>query len=377
MPETDIAPRRSGEERGPSPKADILWMSCSTSSEVAVGVVLNRYSSQMPLLAVFGICLIPFLLLLVVIVRHEMRRGWISRNFRQHPVSISILLVIFVPFFWYSTGVLFQKLQHPQAGVAVIISPPPVTKNQIEGPPRKISPTQPKRGHERNQRRTSNPAPDTPAAPVASNTAQSPPVQPTFNIQGNTGNVAGINNGQQTYISGDADFLHSATLKITLDVPTKPQETTQEATSVGLWCGVAMWDSSGRRYRWKSDGTYQDFQPFQKIHRFAITYTPVDEDDLLGRRVQTFDSIQRIGMDCADFLNAAGSREGLLSKNGEVADVTMEVRVNGIEVAVLRKVVMMEYLISSSDSKPLIADVAPDFALINSRYEEAIARNSK
>ncbi len=117
MPEISVPAPEQTLIDPPSPRGDVLWICCSTSAQVAVSVILNRYSAQMPFLAVIGICVIPVLLLIAVIVRHERRRGRIRHNFLQHPISISLLILIFVPLFCYSTAVLLNKAkERPRQG---------------------------------------------------------------------------------------------------------------------------------------------------------------------------------------------------------------------------------------------------------------------
>ena len=139
----------------PSPKGDVLWLCCCTSAEVAVSVILNRYSAQMPLLAVCGICAIPVLLLIVVIVRHEKKRGRIRHNFAQHPVSISLLTLIFVPFFGCSTAILLRRIREEHKTAATPPVPPsaPSPGRPLNGETSKLStPAPPKLKHESERR---------------------------------------------------------------------------------------------------------------------------------------------------------------------------------------------------------------------------------
>lgn len=188
-------------ENPPSPKADVLWISCSTSAEVAVSVILNRYSSQIPLLAVFGICAIPVLLLLAVVIRHEKRRGWIRHNFLQHPVSITLLALVFAPFFWYSTSVLVHKAKgysgRPKTSVR---SPRPLAPR--EGvQTANATPSDRQEGSKPEVAKVPSVSTHSKVKRVGHKSSSPDQVQttPTFNIEGNTGNVAGVNNGTQIF----------------------------------------------------------------------------------------------------------------------------------------------------------------------------------
>jgi hypothetical protein len=104
------------------PRGDLLWICLCTSTEVAVSIILNRYSSTMPILLIAGICAIPILLLIAVVWRHEREHGWIKRKFSQHPISYSLLGVAFVPFFIYSTAILSVRLQETLVSARKIVT---------------------------------------------------------------------------------------------------------------------------------------------------------------------------------------------------------------------------------------------------------------
>jgi hypothetical protein len=76
-----------------------------------VSIILNRYSSTMPIFLIAGICAIPIVLLVAVIWRHEKEHGWIRRKFFERPISYSLLGVAFLPFFIYSTAILYVHLK--------------------------------------------------------------------------------------------------------------------------------------------------------------------------------------------------------------------------------------------------------------------------
>lgn len=119
------------------PKHDILWFACSTTAEIAVAIILNRYSGVMPFWAVFVVCVIPVVLLAFLAYRHEKRRGWLKIHIQQHPVSFGLLLLLLIPAFIYSTSVLFSKLKGLDSATRPTIgqsqpSPPPKEPNNQE-----------------------------------------------------------------------------------------------------------------------------------------------------------------------------------------------------------------------------------------------------
>jgi hypothetical protein len=63
------------------PKVDLLWICLCTSSEVAMSIILNRYSSQMPVLLIIGACAIPIILLIFIAWRHERQHGSLKKKF--------------------------------------------------------------------------------------------------------------------------------------------------------------------------------------------------------------------------------------------------------------------------------------------------------
>jgi len=146
-----------------------------------VSVILNRYSSTMPVLMIAGICAIPIVLLLFVAWRHEKQHGWIKEKFLRHSVSYSLLGLIFLPFFLYSTEILYLRLKEvlipssrattqtapptakPEPAPASQNTPPPLSKLQVPI----ATPKHPKK----NDKSTASPPSLTPAPNPA------PPVQ--------------------------------------------------------------------------------------------------------------------------------------------------------------------------------------------------------
>ena len=178
-----------------------------------MSVILNRYSAQMPLFAVVGVCVIPLLLLIVVIFRHERSRGWVKHNFLKHPASISLLIVILIPFFLYSSTVAIQKVRELPAKSSPVATQapqaqPPTTK-PTQSPeatrPHTTSPTETSIPLDVPKRKGSQYSVTVPAQSVAQ-----------MNCDNNSGNCAGINNGQQNFTQiGEPPSIKQLILDVT------------------------------------------------------------------------------------------------------------------------------------------------------------------
>jgi hypothetical protein len=162
------------------PKNDLLWVCLCGSSEVAVSIILNKYSSLMPLLLIAGICAIPVALLIAVVWRHEKQHGWVKRRFLEHPVSYALIVLICLPFFWYTTAILISRLKDyskPNDVASEVKKGPSSTSNSPIPAPTKTD------------KSSQTPAPLKAAPPPSHHRSQAPPQKP------GSSSVSGITNG--------------------------------------------------------------------------------------------------------------------------------------------------------------------------------------
>jgi hypothetical protein len=187
-----------------SPKGDLLWICLCTSTEVAVAIILNKYSASMPVFLIIGICAIPIILFIAVAYRYEKQHRLIKSEFLEHPVSYSLLALIFLPFFWYSTATMVAKLRLPMqqsaANADTQTQAPIQTPTRATIPEAKVpqSPRQPVAKGKVPHKIPSSRPPAIAQRPAAPSEKAPPPTQSIGAVDcGNSNNCAGINNGQQ------------------------------------------------------------------------------------------------------------------------------------------------------------------------------------
>ncbi len=89
---------------------DLLAASILATAEIAMGLLSNRYSSQLPLISILLMCAIPLILSLIWLVRREREKGMLSRMFGRHPYSYSFIALIAVIFFWDMGSILTSRI---------------------------------------------------------------------------------------------------------------------------------------------------------------------------------------------------------------------------------------------------------------------------
>jgi hypothetical protein len=193
---------------------------------------------------------------------------------------------------------------------------------------------------------------------------------PSINVTTNGANSpgVGVNTGIVSVVSGDAGLIHSFSITLTIDVPTISQPVTEPGQSIGMDCGAALLDKSGRRYRLSTpDKVFGDTQIAENMHRYTVILTPLDEDGLLGQKVENLTAIEHLGFDCRALLALQHTAVG---DDSATANVTMIVAVNGIRViGITNPPVPLSNLLKYQ----MQSDINPNFSEIPSAYAKQLA----
>lgn len=88
---------------------------------LVLDVMLNRYSSRLPFLAVLALWAVLPLLFTVWVWRVEKTSGRLTKQFSEHPVSYVLMFLTFIPFAWYATATVYSKFQHDRAAQPTIV----------------------------------------------------------------------------------------------------------------------------------------------------------------------------------------------------------------------------------------------------------------
>jgi hypothetical protein len=276
------------------------------------------------------------------------KRVWLALGF----TSLSLFLSAFAAYHFFRPRIVEKIVEKPVDRIVEKIVPGEC--------PKETKPTV-------SPKTSKSLAPNKPPSPTAGSTGVTigSGAHIEANSTGDNSPAVGVNSGLISVISGDAELIHSFSILLTLDVPTKPTKVSNEGSlrSLGGGCGVAMWDSAHRRYGMVSDGSYGDTQISEAIHRLTFDLTPAAEDDLTGQKVSALSLISQIGVDCSSILHRV---EGEYPNS--LVNTSMEVRVNGIKIGNIPGTAQLSDLLAASLSKPGVAEVGAFFAQLPATY---------
>jgi hypothetical protein len=106
-----MADKAQGENlKDPKDQKDLLVPSIVFTWEIAMGVISNKYSSQLNLWGLLLICLVPLVLSAVWLYKREREQGKLKRLWLGHPISYSLIAIVSILFFWNVTSILVAKL---------------------------------------------------------------------------------------------------------------------------------------------------------------------------------------------------------------------------------------------------------------------------
>ncbi|MGA9939621.1 MAG: hypothetical protein WBP92_15335 [Candidatus Acidiferrales bacterium] len=232
-------------------------------------------------------------------------------------------------------------------------------RNEGDYPTRPAAPTPPYWAYQKTPAVKRGPTAATRAAPNLSIDVQT---------SGPNSPAVGVNTGTVSVVSGDAELVHSLKVSFVLDVPTEKAKVDPSAgRSLGLMCPAALLDGRKSLYRLVTDGQFEDWQVSEGIHRFGFVYSPEDDSDLIGKKVEFLTSITTFAVNCSDFLKATGRTTNSPS---DMSTYNLIFRVNGI--VVLHEAGGASLKALSSDTTNEL-DISRPFSEIWTLYSNALA----
>jgi hypothetical protein len=110
----------SSINRVPNGGKDLLAASIMATAEIAMGLISNRYSSQLPLVSIMIMCALPLVLSLIWLFRKERETGKLKKISQQHPISYSIIAIVAIAFFWNTGAILTSRVSGALKGKTAI-----------------------------------------------------------------------------------------------------------------------------------------------------------------------------------------------------------------------------------------------------------------
>lgn len=169
----------------------------------AADITINKYGSHWSggvIICIWLAALLPFAIWALTHEKALLSRVWLKAEYQKHPVSIPIVVLIFV---WVAFSQILQVIRFHQVSSRNVTSTralqAPVKKSNAfpqDDPPPRTSPI-PSSTRLRKPTKPSKPQRQTPSLPLPIAPAPSPTL-PTVSCPDNSGNCAAVNNGTQT-----------------------------------------------------------------------------------------------------------------------------------------------------------------------------------
>ena len=262
----------AGPENGKNDRKSFLKATIIITSELAAGIISNRYSAQLPVSAILTLCGIPIGLSIIWLYAREQEKGTLKRLYGQHPISYSVIAAIAIVFIWNTSAILVSRYREAyrsnnQISITATASPHPLATRQGATPAAPAPQTNPQPDTRKSSGRTLQTVPTaihraahkakaspSPAQPPTTTPALSPAAQPGNggpNCPNNSGFCTGTNNGTQQQFFGAPHPAPTAHFSVKL-LPTGTQPNDPESTLEGMDVG-----SPGAELTIRTDGDFQ------------------------------------------------------------------------------------------------------------------------